>query len=184
MLGLGAAGGLGGRRRRAVVVGAVSGVGGVRRVAVLRVRVGRVRRLLGVRGGRVELVRRVLQVGRRVVVVVVVVGRGVLGHVAELGVVRVHGARGVRLHPGRVVQVGGVRGVGDEGGVLGLRAGARAGRLHAPGAEQSAEQRGRVGQGLAAVPGRAVSTAGGPPAHVRAANDGPLQERGQSGGPQ
>lgn len=181
VLGLGAAGGLGGRLRRAVVVGAVSRVGGVCRVAsvaVLCVRVTLVGRLLAVRGGRVELVWRVLQVGRRVVVVVVVVRRGVLGHVAELGVVGVHGDWCVRLDPGRVVQVCGVRGVGDEGGVWGLRRGA--GGLHAPCAEQRSEQRRGVGQGLATVAGRAVSAGGGSPSHVRTANDGPLQETGQS----
>lgn len=69
-----------------------------------------------------------------------------------------------------------MRGVGDESRVqLGLRGGA--GRLHAPGAEQRSEQRGRVGQGLGAVTGRAVSAGGGSPPHVRTANDGPLQER-------
>lgn len=142
VLGLGAAGGLGGRRRRAVVVGAVRGVGGVRGVgrvapvAVLRVRVRWEGWLLPVRGRRVVLVRWVLQVGRRVVVVVVVVRRGVLGHVAELGVV--HAAGRVRLRPGRVVQVGRVRGVGDEGRVRGLRG--RAGRLQPPGAKKRPQQ--------------------------------------------
>lgn len=177
MLGFGAAGALGGRRGRAVVVGAVSWVGGVCRVApvaVLRVR--RVGRLLAVRRRWVVLVRRVLQVGRRVVVVVVVVRRRVLGHVAETAVV--HGDRRVRLRPGRVVQVGGVGGVGDEGGVQGLWGGA--GGLHPPGAEQRSKQRRGIGQGLAAVAGRAVSAGGGSPPHVRTANDGPLQERAQS----
>lgn len=120
-----------------MVVGAVSGVGGVCRVAPVAVLcVRRVGRLLTVRWGWVILVRRVLQVGRRVVVVVVVVRRGVLGQVAELGVV--NGDRRVCLHPGRVVQVGGVRGVGDEGGVQGLRGGA--GRLHTSGAKQRSKQ--------------------------------------------
>lgn len=95
-----------------MVVRAMRWVGGVCRVApvgaVLRVRVRREGRL---RRRRVELVGGVLQVGRRVVVVMVVVRRGVLGHVAELSVVWVHGARRVRLHSGRVVQVGRVRGV-------------------------------------------------------------------------
>lgn len=117
-----------------MVVGAVSGVGGVCRVAPVAVL--RVRRVLTVRWGWVILVRRVLQVGRRVVVVVVVVRRGVLGQVAELGVV--NGDRRVCLHPGRVVQIGGVRGVGDEGGVQGLRGGA--GRLHTSGAKQRSKQ--------------------------------------------
>jgi len=171
VFGLGAAGSLRGRRRRAVVVGPV---GGVRRMTP--VAVGRVGRLLAVRRRRVVLVRRVLQVGRRVVVVVVVVRRGVLGHGAELAVVG--GGRRVSLRPGRVVQVGGVRGVRDEGGVQRLWGGA--GGLHPPGAEQRSEQRGGVGQRLAAVAGRAVSGRGGPPAHVGAANDGPLQERGRS----
>lgn len=103
-------------------------------VAVLRVR--RVGSLLAVRRGRVELVRRVLQVGRRVVVVVVVVRRGVLGHVAELGVV--HGDRCVCLRSRSVVQVGGVRGVGNECGVNGLWGGA--GGLHPSGAKQRSKQ--------------------------------------------
>lgn len=71
-----------------------------------------------------------------------------------------------------------MRGVGDEGGVQGLLGGA--GRLRPPGAEQSSKQRGGVGKGLAAVAGRAVAARGGPPAHVGAANDGPLQEKGRS----
>lgn len=96
--------------------------------------------------------------------------RGVLGHVAELGVVWVHGDRRVRLHSGRVVQVARVRGVGDEGGVHGLRGGA--GGLHPPGPKQRSEKRGGVGQGLATVTGRAVSAGGGSPPHVRTANDG------------
>lgn len=153
----------------------MSRVGGewrVAPVAVLRVR--RVGLLLAVRRGRVVLVWRVLQVGWRVIVVVVVVRRGVLGHVAELGVM--HGDRRVRLHPGGVVQVGGVRGVGDEGWVQGLRGGA--GGLDPPGAKQRSEQRRGVGQGLAAVAGRAVSVGGGSPPHVRTANDGPLHPRG------
>ena len=77
-----------------------------------------------------------------------------------------------------MVQVGGVRGVGDEGGVQGLRGGA--GRLQAPRAKQRSEQRRGVGQRLATVARRAVSAGGGSPPHVRAANDGPLEERGQS----
>lgn len=179
VLGLGAAGGLGGRWRGAVVVGPVSGMGRVCRVAPVAMRCVWVRRVGRLRLGRVVLVRRVLQVGRRVVVVVVMVRRGVLSHLAELGVVRVRGCRRVCVRPGRVVQVGGVRGVGDEGGVQGLRGGA--GGLHPPpGAEQRSEQRGGVGQGLAAVAGRAVSAGGGSPPHVRTANDGPLQERGGS----
>lgn len=139
VLGLGAARGLGGCWWRAMVVGAVNGVGGVccvAPVAVLCVR--RVGRLLAVRRGRVVLVWRVLQVSWRVVVVVVVVRRRVLGHVAELGVVWVHGDRCFCLHPGCVVQVGGVRGVADEGGVQGLRGGA--GGLHPPGAKQRSKQ--------------------------------------------
>lgn len=72
-----------------------------------------------------------------------------------------------------------MRGVGDEGGVLGLRSGA--GGLDPPGAKQRPEQRRGVGQGLAAVARRAVSAGGSSPPHVRTANDGPLQERGQSG---
>lgn len=120
-----------------MVVGAVRGVGGECRVAPMAVLcVRRVGRLLAVRRRRVVLVRRVLQVGRRVIVVVVVVRRGVLGHVAELGVM--HGDRRVCLHPGRVVQVGGVRGVGDEGGVQGLRGWAWG--LHPPGAKQRSKQ--------------------------------------------
>lgn len=89
-------------------------------VAVLCVR--RVGRLLAVGRGRKVLVWRMLQVGWRVVVVVVVVRWGVLGHVAELGMV--NGDWRLCLHPGRVVQVSRVRGVGDEGGVQGLRGGA------------------------------------------------------------
>lgn len=80
------------------VVSAVLGVGQVRR----RLAVG-CRRLRLWRRRREVLVRRVLQVGRRVVVVVVVVRRRVLGDVAELGVV-VQGC--VALRPSRVVQVG------------------------------------------------------------------------------
>lgn len=185
VLGLGAAGSLGGWWRRAVVVGrAVSGVGGgVRWVAPVPmgpVRMSRVRLLLAVRRGRVVLVRWVLQVGRRVVVVMVVIRGWVLGHVAELGVVRVHGHWSFRLHAGCVVQVGWVRGVGDESRVqLGLRGGA--GRLHTPGAEQRSEQRGRVGQGLGAVTGWAVSAGGGSPPHVRTANDGALHLRDRVG---
>lgn len=157
-----------------MVVGRVGGVRRVAPVAVLRVR--RVGRLLAVRRRRVILVRRVLQVGRRVVVVVVVVRRGVLVHVAELAVV--NGDRCVCLHPRRVVQVGRVRGVGDEGGVQGLRGGA--GRLCAPGAKQRPQQGRGAGQGLAAVARWAVSGGGGPSPHVGAANDGPLQERRES----
>ncbi len=67
---------------------------------------------------------------------VVVVRRGVLGHVAELGVV--HRNWCVCLHPGCVVQVGRVRGMGDKGGVQGLRG--WAGRLHPPGAKQGSKQ--------------------------------------------
>lgn len=55
-----------------------------------------------------ELVRwvwRVLQVCRRVEVVVMVVRRGVLRHVAELGVMWVHGALRFGVCPGRVVEV-------------------------------------------------------------------------------
>lgn len=122
-----------------MVVGAVSGVGGVCRVASMAVLcVSWVGRLLAVRRGRVVLVWRVLQVGRWMVVMVVVVRWGILGHVAELGVLRVHGDRRVCLHPGRMVQVGGVRGVGDESGVQGLRG--RAGGLHPPGAKQRSKQ--------------------------------------------
>lgn len=68
--------------------------------------------------------------------------------------------------------------MGDEGGVQGLRGGA--GGLHAPGAKQRSKQRRGVGQGLATVAGWAISAGGGSPPHVRTANDGPLQERGQS----
>lgn len=110
-------------------------------------RVGQVRRLLAVGWGREILMRRVLQVGRWVVMVVVVIRRGVLGYVAELAVVNGDGC--VCLRPGCVVQVGRVRGVGNEGGVHGLRGGA--GRLDASGAKQRSEQRGGAGQGLAAV---------------------------------
>lgn len=117
--------------------------------------------------------RRVLQVGRRVVVVVVVVRRRVLGDVAELGVV-VQGP--LALRPGRVVQVGRVGCVRDEGGVQRLRGGA--GRLHSPAAEQGAQQRGGAGQGLAAVAGRAVAAGRGSSPHVGAANDGALRQRG------
>lgn len=106
------------------------------------------------------------------------VRRGVLCHVAELSVVGMHGNWRVRLHPGRVVQVCRMWGVGDEGGMWGLRSGA--GGLHTPGAEQRSEKRRGVGQGLATVAGRAVSAGGGSPSHVRTANDGPLQETGQS----
>lgn len=59
-----------------------------------------------------RLVVGMLRVGRGVVVVVVVIRRGVLGHLgAVLGVVA------VVLHLCRVVQVSGVRLVGDERGV-------------------------------------------------------------------
>lgn len=149
-------------------------MGGVAPVAVGRVR--GVGLLLAWGRSWVVLVWRVLQVGRRVVVVVMVVRWRVLGHVAELGVVNGH--RRVCLRPGGVVQVGGVGGVGDQGGVHGLRGGA--GRLHPPASEQRPEQRGGAGQGLAAVAGRAVSAGGGSPPHVRTANDGPLLERRQS----
>lgn len=114
--------------------------------------------------------------GRWVVVVVVVVRWGVLGDVAELGVM--DGPRRLCLHSGGVVQVGGVGGVGDQGGVHGLWGGA--GRLQPSAPEQRAEQRGGAGQGLAAVAGRAVPAGGGSPPHVRAANDGALPERRQS----
>lgn len=73
-------------------------------------------RAVGVWG--VELVRRVLKVRRRVEMVVVVIRRGVLRHVAELGVVPRGGC--VRVCPGRVVQVGWMRSVRDEGGVRAL----------------------------------------------------------------
>lgn len=134
VLGLGAAGCLGGCWRWAMVVGAVSWVGGVCWVASVAVLCMRwVGRLLAMRGLRVVLVWRVLQMGRRVIVVVMVVRRGVLGHVAELGVM--HGDRCVCLHPGSVVQVGGVRGVGDEGWMRG-----GAGGLHPSGAKQRSKQ--------------------------------------------
>lgn len=150
---------------------------GVAPVAVGCVR--RVRLLLALRRRRVILVRRVLQVGRWVIVVVVVVRRGVLGHVAELAVV--NGCRRLCLHSGGVVQVGGVGGVGDQGGVHGLRGGA--GRLHPPASEQRAQQRRGAGQGLAAVAGRAVSAGGRSPPHVWTANDGALRgEDSQSPG--
>lgn len=84
----------------------------MRMLAVVRVR-------RGVRGGGrgavsrvLRLVMGILRVGRWVVVVVVVIGRGVLGHLrAVLRVVA------VVLHLRRVVQVRGVRLVGDERGV-------------------------------------------------------------------
>lgn len=84
----------------------------MRMLAVVRVR-------RGVRGGGrgavsrvLRLVVGILRVGRRVVVVVVVIGRGVLGNLRTvLGVVAVV----LRLR--RVVQVSGVRLVGDERGV-------------------------------------------------------------------
>lgn len=121
VLGFGAAGCLGGGWRRPMVVGTDSRVGGVRWVPMLRMSL--VGWLLAVRWGQVVLVWRVLQVGRWVVVVVMVVRRGVLGHMAELGVM--NGDWCVCLHSGCVMQVGGMRGVGDEGGVHGLWCGAR-----------------------------------------------------------
>lgn len=165
-----------------MVVGAVGGVSGVRwvrwvrgvgwvaPVAVLRVRVGGEGRLLGVGGRSVVLVRRVLHVGRRVVVVVVVVGRRVLPHLAELGVV--HLGLGLGVGARRVVQVGRVRRVGDQGGVQ-RRLGGRAGGLDPPGAEDGAQQRGGVGEGLLAAR-RAVTAGRGSPPHVGAANDRPF----------
>lgn len=94
-----------------VRVGAV-----VRVLAVVRVR-------RGVRGGgrgravarMLRLMVGVLRVWRRVVVVVMMVGRGVLGHLrAVLRVVPAAAAAVVLLRLGCVVQVGGVRLVGDE----------------------------------------------------------------------
>lgn len=107
---------------------------------------------------------------------VVVVRWGVLVHVAELGMV--NRGRRVCLHPGSVVQVGGVRGVRDEGGMQGLRGGA--GGLCAPGAKQRPQQGRGAGKGLATVAGWAVSAGGGPSSHVGTANDGPLQEKRES----
>lgn len=88
-------------------------------------RVGAVMRMLAVvrvrGGGRavprvLRLVVGVLRVRRRVVVMVVVIGRRVLRHLgAVLGVVA------VVLRLSRVVQVSGVRLVGDERGVPGRR---------------------------------------------------------------
>lgn len=102
-----------------MVVRCMLGVGRVRRVgrmwavAMLAVRV-------AVRGRgagrRVVLVGRVLDVCWRVVVMVVVVRRGIL-HVAELSVVWVHLGLGFSdgdAVAGRVVQVGRMRGVRDE----------------------------------------------------------------------
>lgn len=83
----------------------------MRMLAVVRVRGGgrAVTRVL-------RLVVGVLRVRRRVVVVVVVIGRRVLRHLgAVLGVVA------VVLRLSRVVQVSGVRLVGDERGVPGRR---------------------------------------------------------------
>lgn len=162
------------RWRRAVEVATV---GRVAAVAVLWVW-----RVLAVRRRRVALVWRALQMGRWVVVMVVVVRRGILGHVAERDGVRMDGNGRVRLRSGRVVQVSRVRGVGDKSGVGALRdgAGAGPGRPHPPGAKQRPEQGGGAGQGVSAVTGRTVSTRRGSPPHVRTANDGALQRRKQN----
>lgn len=110
---------------------------------------------------------------------VVVIRRGVLAHEAKLGMVGVHLSLRLCFHSGRVVQVCGVRGVGDEGGVLGL-GGGRARRLHPLGAKQRSQERGGVGERLATVTRRAVSARGGSPPHARTVNDGALRRRGQS----
>lgn len=107
--------------------------------------------------------------GGGMVVVVVMVGWGVLLNMAELGVMGVHLGLGLCLHPGCVVQVGGVGGMGDESGVLGLRGRAR--RLPPLGAEDGSQQRGGVGEGLLTA-GGAVPAGGGSPPHVGTANDG------------
>lgn len=91
-------------------------------------------RAVGVCG--VELMRRVLQVRRWVEVVVVVIRRRVLRHVAELGVVSGGGC--VRICPGRVVQVGRMRRVRDEGRVRAL--GCRTGRPDTSGPKQRSQQ--------------------------------------------
>lgn len=121
-----------------MVVRCMLGVGGVRRVRP--VAVGTVRVAVRGRGaGRgVVLVGRVLNVRWGVVVMVVVVRRGIL-HVAKLSVVGVHLGLGLSdgdAIAGRVVQVGRVRGVRDEcrvSGVGGL--GRQRGRLAPLGAE-------------------------------------------------
>lgn len=112
------------------VLGVVLAVMAVLRVAVLvRGRPGGVRRVLVV-----------VRVGRRVVVVVVVVGRRVLGHLAVVGVVAVELSLHRVHHLCRVVQVGGVGLVGDEGGVAGGRvAPALGGRLPPLAAEDGAQ---------------------------------------------
>ncbi len=111
VFGLGAAGRRRRGRRLAVVVRSMLGVGGVRPVAVGTVRV-------AVRGRGagwgVVLVRRVRNVRWGVVVMEVVVRRRIL-HVANLSVVGVHLGLGLSdALTGRVVQVGRVRDVRDE----------------------------------------------------------------------
>lgn len=97
-----------------VVVRCMLGVGGVR--GVWPVAVGTVRVAVRGRGAgwRVVLVGWVLNVRWGVVVMVVVVRRRIL-HVAKLSVVRVHLGLGLSdTVAGRVVQVSRVRGVRDE----------------------------------------------------------------------
>lgn len=118
-----------------MVVWCMLGVGRVRPVAVGTVRVA----VRGRGAGRgVVLVGRVLNVRWGVVVMVVVVRRGIL-HVAKLGVVGVHLGLGLSdgdAIAGRVVQVGRVRGVRDECRVGGVgRLGRQRGRLAPLGAE-------------------------------------------------
>lgn len=85
------------------------------------------------------------------------------GHVAELGVVWVHGDCRVCLHPGRLMQFGNVGG----------------GEPSPPGAEQRSKQREGAGQGSAAVAGGAVSAGRGSLPHISTANDGALQGEGR-----
>lgn len=116
------------------MVGAVRGVwrvGAVCAMAVLAMR--REGGLLPMsRGWRVR-VQRVLQMGRGVKVVVVMVRWGVLSHVAELSMMGVGDQRRIRLRAGCVVEIGRVWRVGDERGVWAQRNGAR--RLDPSGAE-------------------------------------------------
>lgn len=125
----------------------------------------------------------VLRVGRRVVVVVVVVRRGVLRDLAVLGVVT------VELHRVRylccVVQVGRVDLVGYESGLTGRgeRGVALGGRFASLAAKERPKDgsRRRVRDGGLAAGGCALTWRGGSPARVWTANDGPLLRRGLAG---